>query len=131
MALMKWDQQFSVENDAIDTQHKQLVNLVNQLHDAMSSGTGSKIVGTVLDELMAYTRQHFSSEEQVMSRAKYPELTAHAAEHAKLTCQVAKLQEGLKSGQVLTMDVMTFLVSWLGNHIMKVDKRYVPFVRAA
>ncbi len=131
MALMKWDKTLSVENAMIDTQHQKLVSLINQLHEAMSTGTGAKMVGTVMDELVAYTHQHFSNEEQMLRRANYPELTAHSNEHVRLTRQVVELQEGLKGGKVLTMDVMTFLMSWLSNHIMKVDKRYMPYLRAA
>jgi hemerythrin len=129
MALMKWDDTLSVQIDGIDVQHKKLVGLVNQLHDAMSTGTGRQVVGPVLDELVAYTREHFAHEEQLMRRAGYPDLGKHAAEHTKLTSEAAQLQQGVKAGNVLTMDVMNFLVTWLSQHIMKVDKQYVPYLR--
>ena len=130
MALMKWDSSLSVQIDGIDAQHKKLVTLLNKLHDAMSAGAGRQAVGSVLDELVAYTREHFANEEQIMRRAAYPDLAKHAAEHVTLTAKAVDLQKGLKAGNVLTMDVMAFLVTWLTQHIMKVDMQYVPYVRA-
>jgi hemerythrin len=40
MALLPWNQGFSVSIKKFDDQHKQLVNLINQLHGAMKVGKG-------------------------------------------------------------------------------------------
>jgi hemerythrin len=128
MALMKWDATLSVGIATIDLQHQKLVALLNQLHDAMAQGKGSTVVGGVLDDLVKYTRDHFGYEEQLMQARRYPDRAAHAAEHARLTAQAVALQDSLKEGKALTMDVMQFLSEWLTGHIMGTDKRYVPFL---
>jgi hemerythrin len=127
MALMKWDSTLSVGITRIDAQHQKLVGLVNKLHDAMMSGTGVKVVGTVLDELVAYTREHFQFEEQLMQLHGYPDLAVHVVEHSKLTHQTVQLQADVKQGTALTMDVMQFLRDWLTGHILGVDRKYTPF----
>lgn len=129
MALMKWDQTLSVQIDSIDTQHQKLVGLLNKLHDSMAAGTGRQVVDAVLDELVTYTKEHFAFEEGLLKKANYPDFMAHQAEHTKLTAQAVELQKNIKNGQALTMDVMNFLVNWLSQHIMKVDKKYVPYVK--
>jgi hemerythrin len=129
MALMKWDHTLSVQIDSIDTQHQKLVALLNKLHDAMAAGTGRQVVGSVLDELVSYTKEHFAFEEGLMKKAAYPDFPNHQVEHAKLTAQAVELQKNVKNGQAMTMDVMNFLVNWLSQHIMKVDKKYIPYVR--
>jgi hemerythrin len=128
MAVMKWEPALSVGVPALDGQHQKLIQLVNKLHDAMSKGVGQKVVGEVLDELVAYTKDHFAAEEQMMKRHAYPDFTAHAAEHLKLVGQVGKLQADAKSGKVLTITVMDFLQQWLTGHILKVDRKYTPYL---
>ena len=35
MALVKWNDSYSVQNVAMDKQHQHLFDLINELHDAM------------------------------------------------------------------------------------------------
>jgi hemerythrin len=128
MALMTWTPGLSVGVPPMDAQHQRLIALVNKLHEAMSKGVGKQMLGTVLDELVAYTRQHFSAEELLMTRHGYPDVAAHVAEHRKLVATVQKLQSDLTSGTLLTIEVMEFLKQWLSGHILGVDSKYGPYL---
>ncbi|MCC6132451.1 MAG: hemerythrin, partial [Acidobacteria bacterium] len=55
MSLITWSDELSVGVSAFDNQHKRLVALINELHDAMSAGKGSKVLGKILSELADYT----------------------------------------------------------------------------
>jgi hemerythrin len=44
MALVVWTEQLSVGIKEIDYQHKKLVDLINELNDAMRTGTGNDIL---------------------------------------------------------------------------------------
>lgn len=131
MALMEWNSTLSVSVPSIDSQHQKLIALLNALHDAMRAGKGAAMIGGVLDELVAYTRTHFTNEEFLMKAHGYPELEAHAAEHRKLVAEVQKLQADLKGGSLLSMTVMDFLQGWLSHHILQQDKKYVPYLTKA
>jgi|WetSurMetagenome_2_1015567.scaffolds.fasta_scaffold83953_2 hemerythrin len=131
MALIKWDETLSVHVEDIDAQHRELLRLMNELHGAISEGTGRQAVAGVLDELVAYTREHFAFEEGMLQRAAYPELTAHKAVHAALTAKALQLQADVRAGADVTMDVMHFLVNWLTNHIAEVDRKYSPYLSQA
>jgi hemerythrin len=129
MALMEWSPAFSVKVKKFDDQHKKLVELVNQLHDAMRSGQGNAMLGVVLQQLISYTANHFSEEEKVMAANGYPDLAAHKVEHEKLVTQVLDLQKKFQAGSsMLTITVMNFLKDWLTNHIQGVDKKYGAFL---
>jgi hemerythrin len=128
MALIKWDATLSVGIASIDAQHQKLVGLLNQLHDAMSSGTGRHVVAAVLDEVVAYTHEHFSHEEALMRLHGYPDLEAHGVEHNALMAQALQFQADAAEGTALTMDVMQFLCTWLTGHIMGMDRKYAPFL---
>ncbi len=131
MAIIEWSPALSVKVKKFDEQHKMLVDLVNQLHDAMKAGQGSVAVGTVLQSLIAYTSTHFEDEEQLMQTHGYPDLERHTAEHENLVNQVLELQTKFQSGgAVLTITVMSFIKDWLVTHIQGEDKKYGIYFNA-
>jgi len=131
MALMAWSPAFSVKVQKFDDQHKKLVDLVNQLHDAMKAGEGNTMLGVVLQSLIAYTASHFADEEKMMQTHAYPEYAKHKGEHEKLVKQVLELQQKFQAGSaMLTMSVMSFLKDWLVNHIQGEDKKYGVYFNA-
>jgi len=123
--LFKWSDDFSVGVQEIDEQHKELVSLLNQLHDAIHEHHGSEAARRILDELADYTRTHFMVEESLMRISNYPDFEAHKQNHEDLIGQVQALQEKLDSGQAaITFELLHFLKVWLTRHINEADKRF-------
>jgi hemerythrin-like metal-binding protein len=122
---------FSVGIEEIDRQHKKLVSLIAELHEAMKEGRGAAALNRILGDLVTYTRVHFDSEERLMEKHGYPALDAHKREHAALSRKVSDYVEQVRSGAVsLTPEVLGFLKDWLVNHILHTDKNYGPFLAA-
>lgn len=131
MAIMTWNSTLSVNVKQFDDQHMKLVNMVNELHDAMKIGKGNEALGHILNGLINYTASHFADEEKIMSLHAFPGLAVHKAEHEKLVKQVLDLQQKFKSGHsILSNEVMTFLKNWLVNHIQGEDKKYGAHLNA-
>jgi hemerythrin len=129
MALIAWEDKLSVNIKEIDEQHKNLINLVNEMHDAMKAGKGNDTIGKVLSGLVDYTKMHFATEERLMNAHGYPEYLKHKKEHDDLTRKAVDLQNQFQSGKaVLNLEVMQFLRDWLTKHIMGTDKTYGPFL---
>ncbi len=128
MALITWTEDLSVNIAEMDKEHKQLVAMINELHEAMASGKGKDVLGGVLARLVDYTKFHFAAEEKLMSSNKYPGYLSQKAEHDNLTKKVLEIKTRLDAGNmVVTVEVMTFLKDWLTKHIMGVDKKYSSF----
>lgn len=131
MALFVWNDTFSVNIKQIDEQHKKLVNILNNLHDAMKSGKGSQVLSNVFAELIRYAGEHFTTEEKLMTAYNYPEYSSHKLIHNGLTQKVVEFQKNFQQGQkALSMEVMDFLKNWLQNHILGTDKKYGPFLNS-
>lgn len=129
MALIVWNDKLSVQVRQFDDEHKQLIEMVNKLHDAMKEGKGKQVVGDVLEGLINYTKKHFAAEELVMKANSYPDYEKHKKEHNQLTMTVLDLQKGYAAGNApLSQSVMGFLKDWLTSHIQGVDKGYGPFL---
>lgn len=131
MALLEWNDKFSVTIGKFDDQHKKLVGMVNQLHDAMKVGKGRELLGDILRSLTQYTVTHFNDEEQLMKLHNYPGYEEHKQEHNKLVLQVRETLEAHNRGQnILTQNIMEFLKKWLTDHIMDNDRKYGPFLKS-
>lgn len=129
MALITWSDAYSVGVGAMDEQHKGLVKALNELHAAMIEGKHKDATGPLLDRLLDYTRSHFSAEEQLLRRAKYPGTADQESMHKSLTGQVEKFIERHRKGEIaLNVDLLTFLRDWLLNHIQKSDRDYGPWL---
>jgi len=130
--FVEWSDTLSVGIEEIDVQHKVLVGLVNEMHDAIRDHHGSDVVREILGRLAEYTRIHFAVEESLMRILGYPEYEDHKGEHEELIHSVVDLQGKVDSGQAsIGFELMHFLKVWLTKHIMESDQKYAEhFVQA-
>lgn len=127
MALIQWNNGLSVNVAEIDGQHQKLIQMINELHDAMRQGKGKEALGKIVDGLIAYTQTHFKTEEHYFAKFNYGETQSHKKEHADFVKKAADFRDGFQKGQLgLSVEVMTFLSHWLTNHIQGIDKKYTP-----
>lgn len=126
---LKWDESISVKVDLFDTHHMQLIELINKLFRSMERGEGRPVLLPIMDELIQYTKYHFTAEEEIFEKYNYPDKDSHITEHRAFVSKALELQNGLNEGRpVLTNDVFDFLQDWLVSHIMKVDAKYSEFL---
>lgn len=129
MAGLEWSDDLSVGYGPIDEEHKKLIDLVNDLDAAVSSGQDADVVGGFLEELINYTVYHFRNEERVMEAHGYPDALAHKVQHTELTEAAEDLQTRFLDGDHDLADTLIpFLTDWLTGHIMVTDRalgRYV------
>lgn len=132
MAMYQWDNALSVGNQYIDEDHKQLIDTVARLHEAMRTGQGKDVVGGILDDLVRYTEDHFAREEGFMREINYVDYLPHKAEHERLVKEVKDLQARFNAGSItITVSVSNFLADWLRNHILGLDKKLATTIANA
>lgn len=130
MAFVTWNESYSVHVRQIDDQHKKLIEIINELFEAMKQGKGNDILGTVFNELIQYTKVHFSTEENLMKIHHYPKLAEHKKLHEKLVQEVVEMHNQFKAGNVaLSIKVGNFLKDWLINHIKQTDLEYSHYFK--
>lgn len=131
MAYIDWNESYSVGIAEFDSQHKKLVDIINELHDAMKVGKGSTVVGTILKEMVKYTITHFSYEEKILDLHKYPKLAGQKAEHAYYVEKINAFVKEYESGiAMMSIDVSQFLKDWLMKHIMGTDRDYSEYLNS-
>lgn len=130
--FFKWSSDYSVQIKTIDDQHQELVNILNRLFIAVSKREGDKAIAEILDALMSYTQTHFALEERLMRQAKYKDIESHMEEHRKLLEQLDKLcKKHLLEEKPIYFEMLSFLKTWLKEHILGVDTKYSAALQQA
>jgi hemerythrin-like metal-binding protein len=125
MVLLSWNDKLSVGVESIDEQHKVLIDALNELHRAVRKGETRNSTGPLLRSFLAYTRNHYSAEEQMLAEANYPELKQHRFLHRELLQMLQGHLASFERGDTgISIDFLCFLRDWLTNHIQNVDGGY-------
>lgn len=125
MKLFEWDEKFSVGMEEIDDQHKKLIDMINDLSDAMSAGKSKEVMGDILKGLVQYGVIHFDTEEKLFKRYNYENSAEHIKQHEGFKKEATKLLEEYEAGSFkVSLETLMFLKDWVINHIKKQDLQY-------
>jgi hemerythrin len=119
-----WDKVLSVGVDEIDEDHRKLINIFNILNLSVTAGESKEYLAATLEELINCTVWHFSHEERLMLKHRYPEFKEHKTEHQELIQSAKELQqEILQADKFFADEHIEFLERWLTEHILTADGR--------
>lgn len=125
MEIIEWSESLSVGVQRIDEQHQRLIQMMDELDHAIRSNQSNEVVEDVLTNLFNYAQQHFMLEEELFRKHKYPEMALHELEHQRFIAKAFAFKERLSAKRPgLALELLTFLSSWVLNHIELTDKRY-------
>ncbi|MGE4558508.1 MAG: bacteriohemerythrin [Desulfovibrionaceae bacterium] len=129
MPLFKWSESLSVGDGTIDSQHQRMIEMINELYDAMERQEGAASAEGLVAGLRAYAREHFTEEEQTMERIGFPDLAAHREQHAAYIRQIHDYEQSIQTGESPNiLDMSRFLCNWLLEHIKGSDQNYAPYL---
>jgi hemerythrin len=134
MSHFKWNADYSVGDDMIDLQHRQLLSILNELVDEIerSDAPAPESARKIFDRLAAYVTEHFDYEERLIAAAGYPEasLAEHRKEHNVLLQKVQDFEHVFDNGaHTALVEMMPFLYGdWLIHHICGTDRDYAPYL---
>jgi hemerythrin len=125
---VSWKSHYSVGENSIDAQHRQILAILNDLYVAMDTGREHEELKRLLDRLVLYTMTHFEHEEEIMRACAYPDFENHKAEHDQMRRRTTGLHANvnLMTGR----DLLSFLKDWWCNHIQAEDQCYIPYLSA-
>ena len=93
MSLIEWKDEFSVGVAAVDLEHRDLINLINDLHGMMGEGATHDQVMSALGEIYAQISAHFALEEKFMRKTKYEALDSHKDDHESLLDELRDIMD--------------------------------------
>lgn len=125
--MCAWTNAYSIGIPEIDSQHMELVDIMNRLWDALIRQAEAKEMLSLIESLERYTVAHFCAEETMMRISGYPELNRHKQSHAQFVGKIGEKKMELADGKALQLDLLHYLRDWLVEHILQADKHYADY----
>ncbi len=125
MTKIEWSDDLSVGNELLDSQHRQLISMINTLDD---DALDADELGEVIFGLLEYAAIHFRDEEKFFVDAAPDIVDHHFASHTIFISTAYKFVQRFKNGEALALrqPVYEFLCQWLVQHILVEDMQYKP-----
>lgn len=128
----KWSDDLLTGNMQIDTEHKELINAINDLLDACNKGKGRAELEKTVKFLSSYTKTHFSREEVLQMKYKYPDYNNHKKYHQNFIDTVENIQKKLLADGpniALVGEINSKVANWLISHIKREDVKVAAHIR--
>ncbi len=125
MALLNWSPTYETGNDAVDHEHRELIALLNALHDNLDKNAPQDDTQAFLGEVFAKISAHFALEESMMRRSAYDEYEDHKEDHENLLDEIRDIMEAYNAGAYTDLDreLADTLGTWFGQHFATRDAR--------
>ena len=135
MSAFDWSEDFEVRIDSVDQQHKRLVALVNALGDKLAADSLSfEDAKALIAEAADYAKYHFSEEEKLMRlfSVDLRHVEAHYDQHTKFLAYASSIFLDLREENFVAAcrQLLNFLISWLGLHILTQDRSMALQIKA-
>ena len=124
MSLMKWSAQLDIGVTEMNHQHQDLLNLMNDLHDAFEAKKNFEEQKNCFLKLKVATVEHFKEEEMFQEEMQWSKLATHKIIHKRLLEEFTKHESVFIQTKELTDDFFRFLKFWLSSHIQGIDMEY-------
>jgi hemerythrin-like metal-binding protein len=131
MALITWNNKYSVGIEALDNQHKAFMKTLNELHAAAMRGKAQEVADPLLRQALSLASEHFATEERLMESSGFPGLASHRAAHQDFTRKVGEFVVRRKKGDTTVyISMLHFMRDWLTRHMQREDQEYAPWLAA-
>ena len=124
MSLLVWREEFKTGNPAVDHEHEELINLINELHDKLKGSNRDRDeIADFLGEIYAQISAHFALEERFMKEKEYEDYPEHKGDHDRLLDDIGNILDDYDSDKFENMDseLSKRLQDWFTNHFSTMD----------
>jgi hemerythrin len=124
MGLLHWEKRYSVGIEAVDYEHRELVDLINRLHE-QATAQGSKVaVLGFFGDLYKAISAHFALEERFMREKGYDQLSQHKTDHERLLDEIRDIMEDYEVNDLFDEKLLARrLDAWFSRHFESHDAR--------
>lgn len=124
MTLIDWKDSFKVGVPEVDHEHRELIEMINDLHEVMQKGAGHDKVLESLGEIYAQIAAHFALEEKMMRKSHYPALLEHKQDHETLLDDLREIMDEVEDdGEFNEAQLSIDLERWFSDHFRTHDAK--------
>lgn len=125
MPIMLWDESLDIGVEAMNSEHRDILDLMNRIFDASAAGQKGGLMNLLVGQLGDVCTRHFAEEEAYMRNVQFPGIDAHCRLHQKLLGRYTEYAAEIKArGGETDPGFFNFLKFWLSSHIKGIDVKY-------
>ncbi len=121
---------FELESELLDTDHRRLVEMVNEIVALIDSGETENCKSKVI-EFVKFTKSHFGREEQLLAKVGYPNVDKHRKHHKQLDRKMEHILEfaGMVAANEMARESLKKeLVYFVMDDVITTDLDFKSFV---
>jgi hemerythrin-like metal-binding protein len=124
MALLQWSDRYRIGIEAVDHEHRELIDLINRLHAELATRHAKLAVPGFFGDLLQGISAHFALEEKFMRERNYDQLTAHKADHERLLDEIRDIMDEFEQSDTIdSAELAKRLDAWFSRHFESHDAR--------
>lgn len=117
MALLQWTAHYSVGIESVDHEHQELIDLINRLHDELTTTCSRNAIEAFFGDLYRGISAHFALEERFMREHRYGHLSQHKADHERLLDDIRDIMEVAREKETIDRSALASrLDAWFSRH---------------
>ncbi len=128
---IEWDGSLETGTRIVDVQHKFLIDIINDLADAINQKKVMISIGKIINLLKHYTEWHFGREEDCMERFQCPAYEVNKKAHGWFIETLESFQREFREtggSEEIARRMYHELTQWLVQHIKKIDTQLEPCI---
>lgn len=130
--MIKWKESYNIGIDIIDEQHKELFEIAGRAEELLLLPENIDKFDEIIEivrELTDYVAFHFSTEQNIMEKIKYPKYFSHRVEHDDFIQKINHMNIGAidtdQHNQLLF--IINLVIDWITEHVLYKDKAMAEY----
>lgn len=126
MTNFAWKDEYAFGIEIIDSQHKELVQLLDKTYNSFYKFDSQQELARLLNEIKEFALIHFATEEKYFDLFSFEGSQEHKQKHSDLKEKVGSFITRFETeGTKITIELVDFLEDWIVDHMEVMDKKYV------
>ena len=124
MNLIAWREEFTIGLPDVDHEHRELIAMINALHESLGPDADAAQIVEALGEIHARIAAHFALEEREMRQLKYDSIAEHKDDHERLLDDILDIIDTVESPAAYDPEALGERLSrWFSDHFRTHDLR--------
>jgi hemerythrin len=124
VSLIAWRDEFTIGLPDVDHEHRELIAMINSVHESLGPAADTEKVVAALGEIHARIAAHFALEEREMRKLDYISVTEHKDDHERLLDDILDIIDTVESPADYDPEALGRRLSkWFTEHFRTQDAR--------
>lgn len=126
----EWNSEWESGDKELDKQHREILEIGNNLIFMLLSGEKIEKTMNQLDILLKHVIKHFDYEERIIKETGYEDYDEHSKTHRNLVEKLFQLRKSYQTGELKSSEFFSFIVDdVVVGHVLHSDLEFFPYIQ--